>query len=199
MMLQILFYMLMSLRIEAVLVDKTYLNNAVAKGAVCLDGSRPVYHFDRGSGAGINSWLVHIEGGGWCHNITTCLAQKNLKQGSSKDMAKQLNFSGILSNDPQFNPGFRLEFINALTGIGVPTSRGYYINSCYTHCQSEGETWFRTHSQVLNDKTIAEAVGNWFYDRSQFQEIDCPYPLTKLVPRKNPTNHHLCTSNFEIP
>ncbi|CAI9784708.1 unnamed protein product [Fraxinus pennsylvanica] len=74
--------------------------------SVCLDGTPPVYHLDRGSEAGINSWLVHIEGGGWSNNITTCLAQKNLKQGSSKDMAKQLAFSGILSNEPKFNPDF---------------------------------------------------------------------------------------------
>ncbi|CAI9784709.1 unnamed protein product [Fraxinus pennsylvanica] len=378
-MLQILFFLLISLRTKALLVDKTYLPNAVAKGAVCLDGTPPVYHFDRGSGTGINSWLVHIEGGGWCHNITTCLAHKNLKKGSSKNMAKHLNFSGILSNEPQFNPdfhnwnkikirycdgasftgdveavdpatklyfrgariflammeellekgmknaenavlsgcsaggltsilhcdkfralipegakvkcisdagyfinvkdvfgassiedyynnvvtthgaaknlpssctsrgkpglcffpqniaqqirtplfitnaaydswqinnilvpndsdtngtwsncktsfsncppsqlqtiqGFRLDFINALTGIGVPTSRGYYINSCYTHCQTEGETWFGSHSPVLNNKTIAEAVGDWFFDRSQFQEIDCPYPCDKTCP-----------------
>jgi len=29
--------------------------------AVCLDGSPPAYHWDKGSGAGINNWLVHIE------------------------------------------------------------------------------------------------------------------------------------------
>lgn len=29
--------------------------------AVCLDGSPPAYHFDKGFGAGINNWLVHIE------------------------------------------------------------------------------------------------------------------------------------------
>ncbi|CAA2972259.1 pectin acetylesterase 8-like [Olea europaea subsp. europaea] len=61
MILQILFYVLISLRTEALLVDKTYLPNAVAKGAVCLDGTPPVYPFDRGSGAGIKSWMVHIE------------------------------------------------------------------------------------------------------------------------------------------
>ncbi|XP_022872038.1 pectin acetylesterase 8-like [Olea europaea var. sylvestris] len=356
-MLQILFYMLISSRIEGVLVDKTYLSNAAAKGAVCLDGSSPVYHLDRGSGTGINSWLVHIEGGGWCQNVADCLVRMNQKQGSSKDMAKQLAFNGILSNEPQMNPdfynwnrikvrycdgssftgdvkavdpatklhfrgariflavmeellekgmkkaenailsgcsaggltsilhcdsfrslvpkgskvkcisdagyfinakdisgssyiedyyndvvrthgstrnlpssctskgktglcffpqnivqqiqtplfitnsaydswqishilapnvsdpnftwlncknnisncspsqlqtiqNFRLEFINALKGISISISRGYYINSCYTHCQTEGETWFGTHSPILNNKTIAKAVGD---------------------------------------
>ncbi|XP_022853057.1 pectin acetylesterase 8-like isoform X2 [Olea europaea var. sylvestris] len=379
MMLQILFHVLILLRIEAALVDRTFLQNAKAKGAVCLDGSPPVYHLDRGSGIGINNWLVHIEGGGWCNSVPSCLVRKNSKQGSSKDMAKQLNFSGILSSESQFNPdfhnwnrikirycdgasftgdvetvdpatklyfrgariflavmeellekgmknaenailsgcsaggltsilhcdnyralipesakvkcisdagyfinaktifgasyiedfyngvvtthgatknlplscmskekpglcffpqnivqqiqtplfiinsaydswqinntlvpplsdpnntwrncktdirncshsqlqkiqGFRFEFINALTEMGVPSSRGYYINSCYTHCQTEGPTWFGIHSPILNKKTIAEAVGDWFYDRSQFQEIDCPYPCDKTCP-----------------
>lgn len=29
--------------------------------AVCLDGSPPAYHFEKGSGFGIDSWLVHME------------------------------------------------------------------------------------------------------------------------------------------
>lgn len=28
---------------------------------VCLDGSPPAYHMDKGFGTGINNWLVHIE------------------------------------------------------------------------------------------------------------------------------------------
>jgi hypothetical protein len=32
-------------------------------------------------------------------------------------------------------------------------------------------------------QTIAKAVGDWFYDRSSFQKIDCPYPC-------NPTCHN---------
>lgn len=29
--------------------------------AVCLDGSPPAYHLDRGSGTGVNSWLIQLE------------------------------------------------------------------------------------------------------------------------------------------
>lgn len=29
--------------------------------SVCLDGSPPAYHLDRGSGTGINSWLIQLE------------------------------------------------------------------------------------------------------------------------------------------
>ncbi|KAI4371896.1 hypothetical protein MLD38_010192 [Melastoma candidum] len=87
-------------------VGITYVRNAVAKGAVCLDGSPPAYHLDKGSGAGINNWLVHFEGGGWCNNVTTCLARRDTRLGSSKHMAMELVFSGILSNIRNFNPGF---------------------------------------------------------------------------------------------
>ncbi|KAI3439734.1 Pectin acetylesterase [Psidium guajava] len=87
-------------------VGITYVRNAVARGAVCLDGSPPAYHFDKGSGTGIHNWLVHIEGGGWCNNVTTCLGRKNTRLGSSKQMAKEIAFSGILSNKHRFNPDF---------------------------------------------------------------------------------------------
>ncbi|KAL0327676.1 UNVERIFIED_CONTAM: Pectin acetylesterase 8 [Sesamum angustifolium] len=365
------------LRTESFFVDITYVQSAVAKGAVCLDGSPPAYHIDKGSGAGINNWLVHVEGGGWCNNVTTCLARTKTQLGSSKLMAKQIAFSGIFSNKPQFNPDFynwnrikvrycdgasftgdieavdpatnlyyrgarvfiaviedllakgmknaenailsgcsaggltsilhcdnfkallpvgtkvkcfsdagffinvkdisgaphiqdfyndvvtthgsaknlpqsctsrmkpslcffpqnmaqgirtplfivnaaydswqiknilapgvadphglwhdcktdivkcsttqlqtmqefRLQFLNALSGLGSSTSRGYFINGCYAHCQTETqETWFRSDSPLLYNKTIAKAVGDWFYDRSPFQKIDCPYPCDK--------------------
>ncbi|KAL0310395.1 UNVERIFIED_CONTAM: Pectin acetylesterase 8 [Sesamum calycinum] len=76
--------------------------------------------------------------------------------------------------------GFRLEFLRALYGLGFSTSRGYFINSCYAHCQTEmQETWFRSDSPKLNNKTIAKAVGDWFYDRSPFQKGDCPYPCDR--------------------
>ena len=28
---------------------------------VCLDGSAPAYHFDKGFGSGVNNWIVHME------------------------------------------------------------------------------------------------------------------------------------------
>ncbi|KAI7987912.1 Pectin acetylesterase 8 [Camellia lanceoleosa] len=67
--------------------------------------SPPAYHLDKGFGAGINNWLVHIEGGGWCNNVTTCLSRMDTCLGSSKQMAVQLVFSRILSNQQKFNPG----------------------------------------------------------------------------------------------
>ncbi|EPS71696.1 hypothetical protein M569_03061, partial [Genlisea aurea] len=368
---------------EGSFVGITYVDGAVEKGAVCLDGSPPAYHLDLGSGAGANSWLVHVEGGGWCNNVTTCLARRDTRLGSSRRMATQIAFSGIFSNRPQFNPDFynwnrvkvrycdgasftgdveavdpatklyyrgarvlgaviedllakgmknaenavlsgcsaggltsilhcdafkallpvgtrvkcfadagffinardvsgaahindfyndvatthgsaknlpqgctsrlkpglcffpqnvaqeirtplfivnaaydswqiknilapgvadphgtwhdcktditkcsksqlqtmqdfRTQFLKSLNdGVGssltsTPSSKGYFINSCYAHCQTEmQETWFRSDSPLLNDKTIAEAIGDWFFDRNSFQHIDCAYPCDK--------------------
>ncbi|KAF7139015.1 hypothetical protein RHSIM_Rhsim07G0141400 [Rhododendron simsii] len=97
---------LLLVKTQGINVGITYVQNAVAKGAVCLDGSPPAYHLDKGFGTGINNWLVHIEGGGWCNNVTTCLARKNTRLGSSKQMATELVFSGILSSGQKFNPDF---------------------------------------------------------------------------------------------
>ncbi|GKU95978.1 hypothetical protein SLEP1_g9265 [Rubroshorea leprosula] len=372
--LNLLVFGLVLLKTDGLYVGITYVQNAVAKGAVCLDGSPPAYHWDRGFGSGINSWLVHLEGGGWCNNVTACLERKNTHLGSSKKMAEQLPFSGILCNRPQCNPefynwnrvkvrycdgssftgdvaainpatnlhfrgarvwlavmedllakgmrnaenailsgcsagglasilhcdsfqallplgtkvkclsdagyfinvkdvsgashiesyfsqvvathesaknllpsctstmrpamcffpqymaqqiqtplfiinaaydswqirnilapadadphgiwedckydiknclpsqlmamqAFRSQFLISLLRIGKSSSRGMFIDSCYAHCQTEmQEFWFMAKSPALNKTRIAKAVGDWFYDRTPFQTIDCPYP-----------------------
>ncbi|CAN1299211.1 Pectin acetylesterase 8 [Linum perenne] len=96
----------MSRTTEGLYAPITYVKSAVSKGAVCLDGSPPAYNFDKGYGTGINSWVVQLEGGGWCHNVTSCLARKNTRLGSSLKMGDQLAFSGIMSNRRGFNPDY---------------------------------------------------------------------------------------------
>ncbi|XP_044466722.1 pectin acetylesterase 8-like [Mangifera indica] len=372
---------LIILKTEGYYVDITYVESAVAKGAVCLDGSAPAYHLSPGFGAGVNNWLVHIEGGGWCNNVTTCLSRKSTHSGSSKLMDKQVAFSGLLNNKKQFNPDFydwnkvkvrycdgasftgdveavnpatnlhyrgarvfhavledlmakgmenaekallsgcsaggltsilhcdefrglfpmstnvkcladagyfinakdilggnhieqfysevvtthgsvknlpahctlkmkpelcffpqhvvpeiitplfvlnsaydswqirnilapgvadphgtwsscklniancsaaqletvqdfRKEFVSALTELGDSLTEGMFIDSCYVHCQTETqETWLSYDSPMLGKTPIAKAVGDWFYNRSPFQMVDCPYPC-------NPTCHN---------
>ncbi|XP_062025550.1 pectin acetylesterase 6-like [Rosa rugosa] len=48
--------------------------------------------------------IFHIEGEGWCNNVTNCLGRKNTCLGSSKQMLKEIPFSGILSNRQSLNP-----------------------------------------------------------------------------------------------
>lgn len=89
-----------------VLVDLTLVESAAVEGAVCLDGTLPGYHLDRGFGSGSNSWLIHLEGGGWCNNLMSCAMRKKTHLGSSLYMERQIIFSGILSNKPSENPDF---------------------------------------------------------------------------------------------
>ncbi|KAI4331000.1 hypothetical protein MLD38_029233 [Melastoma candidum] len=91
---------------SALMVGLTLIQGADSKGAVCLDGTLPGYHLHRGSGSGANSWLVHLEGGGWCHTVDSCVFRKTTRRGSSNFMEKELPFTGILSDKPEENPDF---------------------------------------------------------------------------------------------
>ncbi|PON76130.1 Pectinacetylesterase/NOTUM [Trema orientale] len=87
-------------------VDLTLLHKAKPRGALCLDGSVPAYHFHKGFGSGSANWLLHIEGGGWCNSVASCSLRKKTALGSSNYMEPRVRFSGILSPDPSQNPDF---------------------------------------------------------------------------------------------
>ncbi|XP_026379749.1 pectin acetylesterase 9-like [Papaver somniferum] len=88
------------------LVELTLVQNATTLGAVCLDGSPPGYHLDRGYGSGANNWLLVFEGGGWCHTIKECLERATTHRGSTTLMDKQKHFYGIMSKNASLNPDF---------------------------------------------------------------------------------------------
>ncbi|XP_047320291.1 pectin acetylesterase 8-like [Impatiens glandulifera] len=107
-MLRVLIVLMLELvmRIQGQTVSMTILNSAIAKGAVCLDGSPPGYHFDKGFGDGSDNWLLIFEGGGWCESTSECLIRKNIFRGSTNLMNKTLQFKGILNNQKLLNPVF---------------------------------------------------------------------------------------------
>ncbi|KAK1394694.1 Pectin acetylesterase [Heracleum sosnowskyi] len=88
-------------------VNLTYVPSAVKFGAVCLDGSPPAYHIDRGVGDGAHNWLVFLEGGGWCDTTEDCVNRTTYLSGlgSSKKM-QPVNFTGVLADKQQLNPYF---------------------------------------------------------------------------------------------
>ncbi|XP_018490602.2 pectin acetylesterase 5 [Raphanus sativus] len=88
------------------LVKLKLSSKAKERGAFCLDGSLPGYHFDKGSGSGSNSWLLHLQGGGWCNTIASCSARAMTMFGSSNYFEDEVEFPGVLSNDPSQNPEF---------------------------------------------------------------------------------------------
>lgn len=87
------------------LVDITLVHAAQARGAVCLDGTPPAYHFQPGFGDGSDKWLLHLEGGSWCPSFQSCANRKLTNLGSSAHMDSRAEFVGILSDDPSQNPG----------------------------------------------------------------------------------------------
>ncbi|KAG6408634.1 hypothetical protein SASPL_131652 [Salvia splendens] len=91
---------------NALMVGLTLIHGAAAKGAVCLDGTLPGYHYHRGWGSGANSWIVNLEGGGWCNNVRTCVYRKKTRRGSSNYFERQIAFTGILSDKAWENPDF---------------------------------------------------------------------------------------------
>ncbi|KAL3838652.1 hypothetical protein ACJIZ3_023243 [Penstemon smallii] len=63
---------------------------------------------------------------------------------------------------------FRTTFLQILPEIVTP-SRGMFIDSCYIHDQIAYPRW---NGISLDNKTMAAAVGDWYFDRCSFQEID---------------------------
>lgn len=85
--------------------------------ALCNDGSAPAYIVRPGTGAGANRWLIHLDGGGLCFDLASCMerwtaddkpiGRKNM--GSSGYNAQWLaneTFGGVLADDPKENPLF---------------------------------------------------------------------------------------------
>nr|CAD1835137.1 unnamed protein product [Ananas comosus var. bracteatus] len=81
--------------------------------------------------------------------------------------------------------GFRIKMLIALRPFGGSRNGGFLIDSCFTHCQSESQdTWFAPNSPRLHNKTIAEAVGDWYFERAVVKEVDCPYPCDSNCPNQ---------------
>ncbi|OIT32580.1 pectin acetylesterase 8, partial [Nicotiana attenuata] len=91
---------------KRLLVNITIVHSATAQGAVCLDGSPPAYHLDRGHGSGLRSWIIELEPGGWCSSIPDCLDRSAKFLGSSLHMDNVSRFAGILYNSSKDNPEF---------------------------------------------------------------------------------------------
>ncbi|KAL6533701.1 hypothetical protein OROHE_013534 [Orobanche hederae] len=70
---------------------------------------------------------------------------------------------------------FRNTFLETLNDVGdsPSNSRGMFINSCYLHDYiSSSQRWNSDGSPRLDNKTIAHAVGDWYFDRRIVKLID---------------------------
>ena len=101
----------------------------------------------------------------------------------------KLNPAECTVNQIAILQGFRFDMLQALRSFENSTNGGMFINSCFTHCQSESqETWLAPNSPRLQNKTIAAAVGDWYFERNVTREVDCPFPCDS-------TCHNLLPSN----
>ncbi|KAI3901249.1 hypothetical protein MKW92_040969 [Papaver armeniacum] len=87
--------------------------------------------------------------------------------------------------------GYRNSMLEQLKQFQRSRNVGMFINSCFSHCQTwMTNTWHSEDSPRINNKTIAEAVGDWYFDRKAVKEIDdAPYP-------SNPSCHNLDFNAF---
>ena len=105
----------------------------------------------------------------------------------------KLDIKNCSPNQLSVMQGFRTDFLRAFSVVGNAASKGHFIDGCYAHCQTGiQETWLRNDSPVVAKTSIAKAVGDWFYDRRPFREIDCAYPC-------NPTCHNRIFDQNERP
>lgn len=96
-----------------------------------------------------------------------------------------LNIHACSPSQIEVLQGFRNSLLRAVSEFQERKDGGMFINSCFIHCQTwMGETWHAPNSPRINNKTIAESVGDWFFNRREAQHIDCPYPC-------NPTCLHM--------
>ncbi|KAI3878224.1 hypothetical protein MKW92_032082 [Papaver armeniacum] len=66
---------------------------------------------------------------------------------------------------------FRDSMLKALSQYQGKKDLGMFIDPCFAHCQTDTDKW-HLRSPKINDKTIAEAVGDWYFNRKTVQYID---------------------------
>jgi hypothetical protein len=71
--------------------NRVNLTAAAANGAVCLDGSVPIYYLWKGDPT---KWLVFFMGGGWCYNEEQCAERALTYVGSARDFASEQRARG---------------------------------------------------------------------------------------------------------
>ena len=80
--------------------------------ALCLDGTVGGYYVRPGRGAGASTFLIELEGGGWCVSDADCLSRASTDIGSSAHWpatgvpGMDGGANGLFSNDCTVNPRF---------------------------------------------------------------------------------------------
>ena len=86
---------------------KVSLDEAAADhGALCLDGSTPIFYYSKGIEQDRTKFVLLIEGGAWCYDEDDCWSRRQTRRGSTVNDSdtKDLNEIAFLQNSPSANP-----------------------------------------------------------------------------------------------
>ncbi|KAK6943664.1 Pectinacetylesterase/NOTUM [Dillenia turbinata] len=98
-----------------------------------------------------------------------------MQKGIHRCSPKQLE---TLEDFRNFLPEKLSEFLQNKEG-------GMFINSCFAHCQTWlADTWHSQSSPKIQNKIIAESVGDWYFSRNAVKLMYCPCPC-------DPTCYHM--------
>ncbi|KAL6557598.1 hypothetical protein OROMI_017948 [Orobanche minor] len=97
--------------------------------------------------------------------------------GGKMEWNNCLNHSLTFCNSTQWKTmqEFQKTFIQTLQNLDYSPSRGMFVHACYRHYHLLSKDEWKCSSvvnNVLENKTIADAIGDWYFDRSYFQQID---------------------------
>jgi hypothetical protein len=83
------------------------LDDAAAKGAVCIDGSPAAYYIRTTNAVGVKAdptkWVVFMEGGGWASSLAGTVDRAKTDLGSSKNypvVPTRMEGTGMFATDP---------------------------------------------------------------------------------------------------
>jgi hypothetical protein len=84
-----------------------HIDPAIDPQALCNDGTQPVFWVRRGSGSGLYTWVIWLEGGGRCTDQTSC--SERASAPGSKGLITSNGYVassgvGILSTNPSVSP-----------------------------------------------------------------------------------------------
>ncbi|RAL54483.1 hypothetical protein DM860_001611 [Cuscuta australis] len=83
----------------------TFSYSAATATGVCLTGQPASYFFLKGFGNGTRNWLVFLNGGGWCKNITDCLQYIDYRK-IGQDIPPAAFYNHLLLTKRDENPEF---------------------------------------------------------------------------------------------
>ncbi|KAL1551668.1 [Wnt protein] O-palmitoleoyl-L-serine hydrolase [Salvia divinorum] len=87
-------------------VNVTFITDAVAKGAVCLDGTPGAYYYYPGFDDGVNNWIFYLPGGAWCDTKEECIYRSKYQSSGSNKETPPKGFWPLMRPNKTLNPDF---------------------------------------------------------------------------------------------